>query len=454
MTEERRRPFSSLAFRIYLVGLAQFAVVAAGLFTILEISRPRMNPREDEARFIAAQLESNLDDRSRLDAQLLAIERDLHASAVIIDAKGIVIGATSDAGIPRCPPRREPAPELTDRHFGCFTSALHFPDGSTGELRIGASGPAPPPSIGPRLIAIVLLVVGVSSWLLARSLTHPLRRLSKTASAFGEGDLSARVGLARRDELGDVARAFDDMGDRLNELLRAEKELLANVSHELRTPLARIRVAVDIASEGDAEVAREVLGDIASDLAELERLISDTLTAARLDLAHAAPTGGIPPLRMERVDPGIILSRAVEKFRGAHPERALHVDVASDLPEIDADEVLLRRAVDNLLENAHKYTEDAGRSVRLRASGSEGLEIAVVDEGVGISAADLPNVFRPFFRADKSRTRTTGGLGLGLALTKRIVEAHGGSLVLESEPHRGTTAKIRIPLPSSQSQTS
>jgi signal transduction histidine kinase len=307
------------------------------------------------------------------------------------------------------------------------------------------SGPPPPPSFGARIVPLVLIVVGVSSWLLARSLTRPLRRLSATASAFGGGDLTARVGAHGRDELGDVARAFDDMAERVTALLRAEKELLANVSHELRTPLARTRVALDLALEGDAGVARELLPDIASDLDELERLITDILTAARLDLGDGSASSGVPPLRRSPVILADLLAHAASRFRSAHPDRALEVDVAEGLPGLDGDAVLLRRVVDNLLENAHRYS-DRSDPITLRARANDGLEIDVIDRGIGIAAEDLPRVFRPFFRADRSRARATGGLGLGLALAKRIVDAHGGEITLESAPNEGTRARVRLPI--------
>jgi signal transduction histidine kinase len=279
-------------------------------------------------------------------------------------------------------------------------------------------------------------------------LNQPLRALSKAAKAFGTGDLAARVKLARGDELGEVARAFDDMADRVTELFRAEKELLANVSHELRTPLARIRVALDIAAEGDGEAAKESLADITGDLDELERLITDTLTAAQLDLgSNVVRASGLPPLRREELDPASLLAQSIAKMRASHPKRELITEIADELPTIDGDPVLVRRAVDNLLENAEKYSDDLSTSIELHARTDDdgALEIAVVDHGMGISADDLPKVFRPFFRADKSRTRATGGLGLGLALTKRIVEAHGGSISLESTLGEGTQAKIVLP---------
>ena len=235
------------------------------------------------------------------------------------------------------------------------------------------------------------------------------------------------------------------MASRIADLVHAEKELVANVAHELRTPLARIRVALDIAAEGDASAVQESLIDITDDLAELERLVTDVVTAARLDLATDAPRG-IPPLRKERVDLDGLLSHAASRFRAAYPDRQLDVHSADELPAVEGDPVLLRRAVDNLLDNAHKYTEAQDSPVELRAT-RDGIDVLIEirDHGVGIAAQDLSGVFRPFFRVDRSRTRATGGLGLGLALVKRIIDAHHGSITLQSEPDEGTVVSVRLP---------
>ena len=172
--------------------------------------------------------------------------------------------------------------------------------------------------------------------------------------------------MRRRDELGQVAEAFDEMAERITHLLRSQKELLANVSHELRTPLSRIRVALDLANEGDATLARESLADIAEDLNELERLVQDVLTAARLDLATGQTPGATPPLRLERVEAQTLVDKAAARFRSARPEHRLEVHVDGTLPVLEADPVLLRRALDNLLDNAGKYSEPH-TTVRLHA---------------------------------------------------------------------------------------
>ncbi|WP_437330372.1 HAMP domain-containing sensor histidine kinase [Sorangium sp. So ce381] len=445
-----------LALRIYLVGLAQIAVVVAGFIAVMELNRRTgQSPGRQQLRFIASVIARSIDDPHdphdphdprALEGVLASAREELGATITVIDPDGAVRASGAPAGALRCAPTGSAWPPDSETPR-CYTSPVRFPDGRDGLVELMAP-PPPPPFSGLRVIAFVLVVVGVSSWLLARTLTRPLRQLSAAARAFGGGNLKARAVLPSRDELGEVSRAFDEMADRVTALLRAERELLANVSHELRTPLSRIRMALALISEaeGDVAVARELLADVGGDLDELERLITDVLTAARLDLEDAASPGGIPPLRREHVDVAGLLAHAASRFCAAHPKRTLRIDVPEDLPSIDADAVLLRRVIDNLLENAHKYTERTSAAIELVARGGSEVTIEVIDEGVGIAAADLPRVFRPFFRADRSRTRTTGGLGLGLTLAKRIVDAHGGQIELVSAPNKGTRARVRLPI--------
>ena len=232
------------------------------------------------------------------------------------------------------------------------------------------------------------------------------------------------------------------MAERLERLVRSEQELLANVSHELRTPLARIRVALELAAEGDAERARRHLEGMGADLSELDRLVEDVLAAARLDLASGA--SGFHVARA-RVDVPALLAEVARRFAGEHPGRALDVAAAPSLPAVDGDAPLLRRLLANLLDNAAKYSEPPAH-VTLAARDEDGaLVLEVRDRGIGVDAADLPRLFTPFFRTDRSRARGTGGVGLGLALARRIAEAHGGSIQVESAPGEGTTVRVKLP---------
>jgi len=293
-------------------------------------------------------------------------------------------------------------------------------------------------------ICATLLVVALVSIPMARALSQPLERLTATARSLGTGDLSVRSGVQRRDEVGVLASALDEMAERLERLIRGEKELLANVSHELRTPLARIRVALELAEEGSPEKRRQYLDDARGDLAELESLVSDVLTAARLELLGQSQ--GIPPLKRERVSPAALLEKCVARFREAHPNRALEAVIEAPLPEVELDAGLLRRAVDNLVDNARKYSDEGSRiQLSARATPEGGVAVEVRDEGIGIEPSDLPKLFTPFFRTDRSRARGTGGVGLGLALARRIVEAHGGEMSVQSAPGQGTLIRFTLP---------
>lgn len=307
-------------------------------------------------------------------------------------------------------------------------------------------GTTPPPfGVGPLLTLVAgVIVIGAGSYLTARWIVAPLGVLAGAAKRVADGDLSARAGLERGDELGDVARAFDEMSERVQGLLVAERQLLADVSHELRTPLARIHVAVDLAAEGDHDAARAALADIAIDLAELEKIVDDILTAHRL--GHVEH-GALRPGALAVVEAAELARWCAERFRHRHPERPLELALPERSTPVRADGALLRRAIDNLLDNAHKYTDRPELPVRLSFEvQAERVIFEVSDRGRGIPAADLEHVWKPFFRVDPARSRAPGGVGLGLTIARRIVEAHGGSVGLDSALGAGTKVRISLPL--------
>lgn len=218
-----------------------------------------------------------------------------------------------------------------------------------------------------------------------------------------------------------MARAFDEMAARVEASIRSEKELLANVSHELRTPLARIRVALESAAD-KPERAIVCLPEVAGDLAELERLVDDVLTTARLDTTL---TGPWPGLSRALVDARDLADDAARRFRSRHPGRTLDLaEPASELWAL-ADRSLFARVLDNLLENAAKYSDDDTPLELAARDEGERVVLEVRDRGMGLAQGDEARVFEPFFRGDRSRARATGGVGLGLTLARRIVEAHG-----------------------------
>jgi signal transduction histidine kinase len=385
--------------------------------------------------------------------------RTYHLEMSVYDPSGHLIASGVQPPLP--PPTTEEARKALSRPVErprafVIVAPIRDPKDGTTLLAYGvAQSPPQVPPISSLLMELVIIVfwIGVAAFLVSRFLARPMAQIAAAARRFGQGELTARSGVSSRgDEIGDLARTFDEMSERITRLLESERELLAGVSHELRTPLARIRVALDLAAEGDAETARTSLADVAEDLAELEVLVENVLTAARLQVGQG--NGAHPALTLNRteVDVGALVERTLERMRAQYPERPFSLAAAPGASgngggeaRLDADPVLIRRALENVLENAQKYSPRDTPVATTLTAGHEQLTIAVEDRGFGIDPADLPRVFTPFFRADRSRTRGTGGVGLGLTLAKRVVEAHGGSIDLASRVGHGTTVTFRFP---------
>jgi signal transduction histidine kinase len=392
------------------------------------------------ASYAAERIEELRGEPGRLSAELLRVRKAFGVRATVWDADGRLLASSADPPYPRdlagWPPPRVFA-RLRGSGWGWA-----IPLRGGGVVLVGGQGGGGDPLRGLAIIGGVLLALAVGSIPLARSIAWPIERITDAARRLGAGDLSARAGVRGRGEVGELGRTFDETAARLERLVRSEQELLANVSHELRTPMARIRVALELAAEGDLEKARRHLAGIGADLDELDRMVEDVLDAARLDFASG---GSGWPVTRQPVDLGTVAREAADRFRESHPQRAVEVSVVDGLPAVSGDGALLRRLVANLLDNAGKYSEP-GAPVALRVAPGQGdVRLEVSDRGIGIDPADLPRLFTPFFRTDRSRARGTGGTGLGLALVKRIAEAHGGEVTVESAAGKGTTFRVRIP---------
>ncbi|WP_434425912.1 sensor histidine kinase [Nannocystis pusilla] len=359
---------------------------------------------------------------------------------------GTLLAATRGSELPRLPLEQLAALDKSQRFDALSVVAvpLRAEDGLAGYGIVRLQVP-PPPRPGVSTVAVVLAVLACLSVLLARRLLEPLRRLVGTAQAFGAGDIQVRAGLPPRGPLGLLGRVFDEMADRVTELLRSQRELLANVSHELRTPLARLRVALELAAESDAETARTELRLAEDDLAQLELMVDDVLRTASLDLASLRASDTHTALKRQLFDAAALVRLTGGRFSTAWSNSQISIHTPDEALYVDGDAELLRRALDNLLDNARKYSEP-GAPITIRAT-TEGDDavLEVLDSGIGIDPVDQPQVFTPFFRTDRSRTRVTGGVGLGLTLVQRIASAHGGTVALESEPGRGTRVTLRIP---------
>ena len=434
-----------ISFRIYIVGLLQ-AALSVVAFIVGLVYALRANPGLDEKtvlQFAADETVRAFETPETAGPRITTVASGLFVRVRVSDAQGAPILEAPVPDMRQCPAELA-ADGVVVREAGISCLVQHAEIPGRGQVRIEI-GRVQLTNLLTQLVIMFAVIFAAGSLLLGRHVGAPLRHMAEIARSFGRGQTSARVKLKRRDEVGEVAGAFDEMADQIVHMRRTERELLANVSHELRTPLARIRFALELA-EGDAksETARWRT-DIAEDLDELETMISDILTAARMELSGGP--SGLSPLRIEEVPIEDVIEKATSRFTSAHPERPLDVALGTPGLAIQVDPVQLRRAIGNLLENSHKYSPEPTSMVLLTAETTEEmLRIQVRDHGIGIADADQERLFQPFFRVDRSRSRSTGGLGLGLLLVRRIAEAHGGTATIESAPGQGTTATIEIPL--------
>lgn len=438
----RRRRHGALFWRVYMHGLLLLLLVAlavAAVGIVLSHAGVLRHEPEKVAAYAGEKVEQLLPDPARLSAELARLREVFGVEATVYGADGAVIASSAAPPLPPASPSAHGGPLRLRGHGPGHAVAL------TGGGQAVFVGPVR--GLDPRrlaaFLAAVLGALALGSLPLARSIVAPVEALTRAARALGGGDLAVRANVRARGEVGELGRAFDEMAERIERLVRGEQELLANVSHEVRTPLARIRVALELAAEGDLEKARRYLAEIGADLDELDRLIDDVLAAARLDLAAS---GAALPVRKAPLDLGPVLEDAAARFRAAWPGRALELLRPAALPGLVGDAALLRRLLGNLLDNAAKYSEPPA-PVELAARPEGGaLLVEVRDRGIGIEREDLPRLFTPFFRTDRSRARGTGGVGLGLALARRIAEAHGGAIEVESAPGEGSTFRVRLPV--------
>jgi signal transduction histidine kinase len=443
-----------LVVKIYLYSVLMLLVVVAVVLAAVSLTS---NARKQDLILISEHLVVDMAQRRNdpviLQGDVTRLKKVWRTKISLYSAEGAAAGSliatTVDPPLPLPAPARlaglahQDTIELEESPY-LFAHAVR----ERGQVvAIGIARHDPPPSLGRVLLPplfVLLLVLVVISVLFARHMATPLQAVARAAESFGHGQMTVRVRTDRRDEIGVVARAFDDMADRVARLIGSQQELMANVSHELQTPLSRIRIAVELMSDGDTSRAEEMLTEIIQDLEELEQLIDDVMTLARLDLTRAGAEGLGHRVRRERVQLSELIARSCDRFRALHDTHPLVADVPPGLPALDADPVLLRRALDNVLDNARKYSPPGSSIVLSVDARPDATTVAILDHGIGIDPADLEKVFTPFFRTDRSRARETGGVGLGLALARRVVEAHGGRIGLASSVGVGTTVTIEL----------
>ncbi len=282
------------------------------------------------------------------------------------------------------------------------------------------------------------LLASVIGLLLSQVITNPLRQLTVAVGAVAAGNYSQQVITRSDDELGRLGRTFNDMTRRLGAAKQMQTNFVANVSHELRTPLTSIKGMVETLRDGavdDLDVRDSFLATLESETNRMIRLVNDLLTLSRADSEALG-------LRHQSFDLSALVESSIEQMRSHGREIVLKSQKRPLMVTADADRV--RQVLVNLLDNALKYSKDCVE-VYLGADKLKGVQVRISDRGIGIPSSDLPSIGQRFYRTDRARSRSQGGSGLGIAIAQALVEAHGGSLWIESKEGEGTSACFTIP---------
>src|SRR5262245_32878683 len=287
---------------------------------------------------------------------------------------------------------------------------------------------------------IAILAAAVVSLLLARYVSAPIVRLQKASRALAAGALDTRVGAPstrRRDEVGTLARDFDAMAERIQELVTAKETLLRDVSHEFRSPLARIRMALALAERRAGEASRPDLARIEREAERLDKLVGQVMTLTRLRTTDA------PRRDIVRLD--TLVGEVVDDARFEYPDATLEYSAKTPV-SLRGDADGLKSAVENVVRNAMIYG-DRAKPIEVRVDdGGITSTVRVLDHGPGVPEAELERIFEPFYRTDKSRDHRQDGQGIGLAITARVTELHGGKVRARNRAEGGLEIAIELPL--------
>ena len=331
-----------------------------------------------------------------------------------------------------------------------FGSGIEWQDRRVGTLYVNpVAGPDPIDlafiSALNRSVLLGALVAGVAAILvtlvLASGILRPVERLTAAARLMKTGDLSVRVSVDSRDEIGELANAFNAMAGSLAEQEQLRRNMIGDIAHELRTPLTNLRGYLEAARDGLLEPDAALVDNLYEETMLLQRLVADL---QELALAEAGQLTLVP----QAVALPAIAEQALGILRPQADAKgvSLHAELPPDLPLVCVDPARLGQVLRNLLSNALLHTPPGGTITVVGQAKAQEVRISVSDSGSGVRPEDLPYVFDRFYRADKSRARQTGGAGLGLAIVKQLVLAHGGTVSASSAPGQGSTFTFTIPL--------
>jgi signal transduction histidine kinase len=288
------------------------------------------------------------------------------------------------------------------------------------------------------LLLFLMVAVLLSAHAVLKLLLRPVRWLGEGVEQLGSGQLDIVLPVRTRDEFGALTDAFNRMVRRVREMIQSRDQLLLDVSHELRSPLTRMKIALELLPENESRQ------ELAADICEMETMVAELLELERLREGR-----GLNP-KIQDLAP--ILRAMAVRFNKKRP--GVRLIAPSQKIELNIDEDKVRTVLRNLLENALKYSLPNSRPIEIScAQNEDSVIVRVSDDGPGIPTEDAASLFEPFFRVDRSRSKKTGGYGLGLSICKRIMEAHGGGISFENNPGRGASFVLTFPISASKMGT-
>jgi signal transduction histidine kinase len=329
-----------------------------------------------------------------------------------------------------------PSRQNSDVRFGKYRGR-HIIEVNTqaGRFIFGASRNLPVESARHRLFVVMLVLLTAIlavAFFVIRHILRPVKWLNTGVQEVSRGNLKHRVPLKKSDELRDLAVAFNDMTDRIRDMLHTKDQLLLDISHELRTPLTRMKVALEFLSESRAKE------NLQGDIADMEKMVTEILETARRHHQYAE-------LKKQPTNLTVLLKQTLTAFENQPPGIEI-IDLPAEI-KVEVDPEQVKTVFENVFSNAIKYSEPESKPVQVSYKLRESFAvIRITDFGIGIPQEELAHIFEPFYRVDKSRAKDTGGYGLGLSLCKTIMEAHSGKIEVQSKPQEGTTVSLFFPL--------
>ncbi len=356
----------------------------------------------------------------------------------------LTIEATSAGGVQKAQFVGPPRAALRDSGGAEIGTMYLLPRSEAKELESAAPRIVTPRAIlwrlVPALIAILLLAMA-ATYLVSRQILLPLESMRKAVDEMRGGNLAQRVDVKSRDEIGELASAFNDMAANLARVEQARRDMIGDAAHELRTPLTNIRCQLEAVQDGLAAANAQTVASLHDEVMLLGRLVDDLRDLALADAGQLAMSREM--VSMEEVIRGAASSIAP---RAKSANVAMQISVAEKLPLISGDAARLAQVLRNLLENALAHSPSGGTIViEALATGKE-LLVSVRDSGPGIPAEHLPRIFERFYRTDPSRSRESGGAGLGLAIVRQIVNAHSGRVWAENLATGGAIFFVALPI--------